>query len=81
MRTTVEIDDELRAKLIALAAARGEKGFSHILNEAVRNYVEGIESEDREERRRRMAALYGSISEEAAERMHATVRELRENWR
>ncbi|MEO9255601.1 MAG: type II toxin-antitoxin system VapB family antitoxin [Tepidiformaceae bacterium] len=81
MRTTVEIDDELRAKLMALAAARGEKGFSRIVNEAVRNYVEDLESDDRQQRLREIHALWGSIAGEDAEHMRAVVKDLRESWR
>jgi hypothetical protein len=34
MRTTVELKPEHRSRLIAIAAKRGEKGFSSVLNEA-----------------------------------------------
>ena len=35
MRTTIEIRDEHRAKLLEMAARRGEKGFSSIVSEAI----------------------------------------------
>ena len=35
MRTTVEITDAQRAGLLELAARRGEKGFSRLVQEAV----------------------------------------------
>ncbi len=35
MRTTIEIRDEHRAKLLEMAARRGEKGFSSIVSETI----------------------------------------------
>ena len=40
MRTTVEIPDQLRARLLALAARRGEKGYSRLVEEAIARYVD-----------------------------------------
>ena len=37
MKTTVEITDEHRARLVELAARRREKGFSRIVSEAMGN--------------------------------------------
>ncbi len=37
MRTTIALEDEDRARLLALAAGRGEKGLSKIIGEAVEN--------------------------------------------
>ena len=81
MRTTVELPDDLRAELLRLAALRGEKGFSSVLEEAVRFYLAHREDQTREERVRRLLALQGSISPEEGERMQQYVREVRENWR
>ncbi len=39
MRTTVEITDEQRAKLVMLAARRGQKGFSGIVRDAIDHYL------------------------------------------
>jgi predicted transcriptional regulator len=41
MRTTVELPDPLYRRVRALAAARGTRGFSPIIEEAVREYLEG----------------------------------------
>lgn len=35
VRTTVELTAEQRAKLLSMAASRGEKGFSAIVREAI----------------------------------------------
>ena len=40
MRTTVELSDPLYRRVRALAAARGARGFSPIIEEAVREYLE-----------------------------------------
>jgi hypothetical protein len=40
MRTTVELPDPLYRRVRALAAARGTRGFSPIIEEAVREYLE-----------------------------------------
>lgn len=40
MRTTIEIPDEQRARLLDIAARRSEKGFSGIVQEAIAQYLE-----------------------------------------
>jgi hypothetical protein len=40
MRTRIEIDDEQREKLLALAAARGERSCGRLVQEAVALYLE-----------------------------------------
>jgi predicted transcriptional regulator len=79
MRTTIELKDEHRAKLLEIAARRREKGFSNIIAEAVEAYLRGVESDAplREE-----ALLQrGCLSEEDAERLRAHAASLRESWR
>lgn len=79
MRTTVELSDEIRARLMELAARRGERGFSALVEEAVALYL------DQEERRRRRAedarSVIGTMSEEDAAALRESVRSLRERWR
>jgi hypothetical protein len=79
MRTTVEMKPEHRAALLALAARRGDKGFSSVLEEAIETYLSG--ERDREQRRRELLSLQGSLSEEEASELRETTRELRESWR
>jgi hypothetical protein len=79
MRTTVEMKPEHRAALLALAARRGDKGFSSVLEEAIETYLSG--ERDREYRRRELLSLQGSLSEEEAGELRETARELRESWR
>lgn len=79
MRTTVEIPDGQRARLLELAARRGEKGFSRLVQEAIAMYLDA--QAQREERVRGALAVLGSFDDEAAGRLEASVRELRSRWR
>lgn len=79
MRTTIELPDSLRARLVELAARRGEKGFSRLVQEAVSRYL--AELEDREEIVNRAMETLGTVSAEEADQMHDAVRTLRGRWR
>lgn len=81
MRTTVEISDEQRAQLAQLAARRGEKGFSSIVQEAIDLYLRQLSDAERKRRIKAALALAGSISENEAEEMRARIRDLRSRWR
>ena len=59
MRTTIEIKPEHRAKLLALAARRGSKGFSELVAEALDVYLE-LEF-DRTAHRKGAALLKGTL--------------------
>ncbi len=77
----MEISDEQRARLLALAAERGEKGFSRLVQEALDLYLDEIEGAEREARIRAALSVIGSVSEEVAERMSRAHRKLRGSWR
>lgn len=79
MRTTVELSDELRARLLELAARRGEHGYSALVEEAVRRYLDYLERAP--ERLEEAVSAIGSISSEEAEALDNSVRALREIWR
>ena len=79
MRTTIEIPDELRARLLELAARRGEKGFSHLVREAIDRYLADLERRDALTRDAR--AAIGSLSDDEADELEESVRRLRERWR
>ena len=83
MRTTIEIADDKLIKLKKLAAERGERGFSGLIDEALAAY---LDNDGQEERRRKslaaaILAAAGSITDEEAEEMMRSVRESRRNWR
>jgi predicted CopG family antitoxin len=79
MRTTIELKDEHRAKLLELAARRGEKGFSDLLAEAIEIYLEALARD--EENRKVALGLRGSLSEAEADELRQATRSLRESWR
>ncbi len=79
MRTTIEIRNDQRAELMRLAAERGEKGFSRIVQQALEQYLAGHAA-----RRDRVAAAlgcFGSLSEREAGGLREAARAARESWR
>ena len=81
MRTTIEISDERLKFLRSLAAQRGEKGFSRVVEEAIDLLAAKEDADAKAERKRRALAAIGSMSDETATELHRHVRELREGWR
>jgi metal-responsive CopG/Arc/MetJ family transcriptional regulator len=79
MRTTIELKPELRSRLIAIAAKRGEKGFSSVLNEAVESYLG--EEAAREKRRQKALHLRGVLKHEEAAELQKSTAALRASWR
>jgi metal-responsive CopG/Arc/MetJ family transcriptional regulator len=79
MRTTVEIPDAQRARLLELAAQRGEKGFSRLIQEAVERML--TEDDSREVRTKAALALEGSIAAKEADELLASVMCIRSTWR
>jgi hypothetical protein len=79
MRTTVEMKPEHRSALLALAARRGEKGFSSVLAEAIEEYLD--QERTRVQRRKEVLSLEGSLSGPEAKYLRETTISLRENWR
>ncbi|HVS09164.1 MAG TPA: ribbon-helix-helix protein, CopG family [Planctomycetota bacterium] len=79
MRTTVELSDETRSRLLELAARRGERGFSALVEEALSRY---LDDEERRLRRTREArSTIGAMDEGDARALEASIEALRERWR
>jgi predicted DNA-binding protein len=78
MRTTIEISNETRAKLVALAARRGLRGYSEIVNEAIEQYLAKIENREREIAE--ILKLAGTLSERESEEYAARTKELWSRW-
>ncbi|MBI3817653.1 MAG: hypothetical protein HY286_03095 [Planctomycetes bacterium] len=79
MRTTIEITNEHRAKLLEIAALRGAKGFSGIVTEAIELY---LAQNTNEAGRRRVANKYrGWLTEKEASELKRHVEETRKSWR
>ncbi|MEM7482550.1 MAG: hypothetical protein AAF481_15345 [Acidobacteriota bacterium] len=79
MRTTVELTDKQRAKLLELAARRGEKGFSGILQEALEQYFR-IDEERNRKVSKAIRAL-GSLAPADADALEQEVQAVRQAWR
>jgi hypothetical protein len=79
MRTTIEIRPDHRAKLLELAARRGEKGFSAVIADAIDAYL----AQRGEATRLRKNALRfsGKLSSSEADDLMRRTRQLREHWR
>ena len=79
MRTTIEIRDDHRAALMALAARRGQKGFSGLVAEAISAYLANAAGD--EERQAKAARLCGALTEDEANELTDRTARLREEWR
>lgn len=79
MRTTIEMRPDHRARVLELAATRGEKGFSGVVAEALDFYLESQNGQN--DSIQAALALKGSMREaDAAELLERTC-SIRENWR
>ncbi len=81
MRTTIELPDDLRARVLALAARRRLRGFSRIVEEALERYLETENEADRAQRVEQAIAALGSLSARSAEAMRDRIRRIRRRWR
>jgi hypothetical protein len=79
MRTTVEITEAQRGELLRLAAQRGEKGFSRIVQEALDAYLKGGAA--RASARERALAVEGSLKGKDGAALADEVRRIHEHWR
>ena len=79
MRTTIEMKPEHRARVIELAASRGEKGFSTVVAEALDLYLETQRT--RKDAIERALAVKGSLRGAEASDLASRTRKIRANWR
>lgn len=79
MRTTVDLTQSQRARLLKLAAERGEKGYSSIVQEAVDCYLD--DEAERKTRVKEAVLVLGTLDDAAADQMTETARALRDSWR
>lgn len=79
MRTTIEMKREHRAQLLELAARRGHKGFSHLIEEALDAYLKAQAANA--ETRKRARLLQGALSTKDAKTLRDTTAEIRGSWR
>jgi hypothetical protein len=79
MRTTIELSPEHRARLLELAARKGEKGFSRLIADALDLYLQAQSTHD--EQRKRALLLKGALPAREAIELRAAAAELRQSWR
>jgi hypothetical protein len=79
MRTTIEIKPEHRAKLLELAARRGQKGFSQLIAEALEAFLKAQTGQSTV--RKRALTLRGALDSKEAKGLRAVTAEIRASWR
>ena len=79
MRTTIEIKPEHRARLLELAARRGHKGFSKIVEEALDAYLKAQAASTQTRKRARL--LQGTLSGKEARALRDATVAIRGSWR
>ena len=78
MRTTIELKEEHRALLHAIAARRGWRGYSKVIEEAIEFYLQ--HHSEAKDVRRALLDRRGAWGTEEAEKVREAIRELREKW-
>jgi len=78
MRTTVEIPDEQRARLLDIAARRGKKGFSNLIQEALESY---LRDQNKDEAVQRALRLRGALTTDEADELAQSCESIRSRWR
>lgn len=79
MHATLEISDEIWARLLEMAARRGERGLSALVEEALERYL--AEEERRRQGSEPARAVLGALDDEEADALEEAVRALRKHWR
>ncbi len=79
MRTTIEITDDQRARLVEIAASRGDKGFSAVVREAIDLFLE--KEGHRAGKIQAALALQGVLGRKEGEALAQATRDLRTKWR
>jgi hypothetical protein len=79
VRTTIEIKAEHRAKLLEVAAKRGDKGFSAVIREALDSFFD--RQLEAERVRRKALRLRGTFPKAEADRLRKVTTAIREQWR
>ena len=77
MRTTIELPDDLRRRVVSEAAARDLRGYSQVIVDALRAYFDGRQ----DDRQSVVARARGSLDAQAAEVERRRLAEVRSNWR
>jgi metal-responsive CopG/Arc/MetJ family transcriptional regulator len=79
MRTTIELSNEHRSSLHSLAARRGLRGYSQLIQEAVDLYIQ--ESAGKESNAKHLLKMRGTWNKEEARKFQKRLREIRRYWK
>jgi predicted transcriptional regulator len=79
MRTTIELSDDHRSALHSLAARRGLRGYSKLIQEAIDFYIK--EKVKKEDSIKQLLKMKGTWSEEEAKKLRKRIEEIRRNWK
>lgn len=79
MRAIIELSDDLRAMVLAVAARKGYRGYSKVIVEALEYYLEKRAAPDTG--LSRLLALRGAWSREDAAAVREAIRRERTGWR
>jgi len=77
VRTTIELSDKQRQLLYTIAAQRGLRGFSKIIEEALESYFDEYLKKQGES----ALLLRGAWSDEEGQLLQKSVRELKAQWK
>ena len=78
MRTTIEISDEHRSALLSIAAKKGLRGYSKIIEEAIDNYINNQSKST--DIKNSVIAMKGTW-EKDTDQIKNNIKELRKNWK
>ncbi len=79
MRTTIELSNDHRRSLHSLAAQRGLRGYSKLIQEAVDLYIQ--EKRAKEDNAKTLLQMRGTWNKEEVRRFQRKLREIRRNWK
>ena len=79
MRATIELPDRLRAAVLAVAARKGYRGYSKVIEEALEFYL--AEREAKESGLDGLLGLRGGWSKDEAREFRGRIKHARANWR
>ena len=79
MRTTVELSNDHRSSLHSLAARRGLRGYSKLIQEAVDLYIREMTA--KEGNTGHLLRMRGTWNKEEARKFQNKLRRVRRNWK
>ena len=79
MRTTIELSNEHRSSLHSIAARRGLRGYSKLIQEAVDLYIQRMTA--KEDTSEHLLAMRGTWNSQEAREFRRKLKEIRKNWK